>query len=129
MEKNLNNFGNKFLNYLFFILFFAAFASNFYHFFLTKDYYYTIETPCDPLTELCFHRDCEAEDAECPPNNYSYYRAFTIKSADYASCGSNQCIDFCNSGATQCEETMCDEAEGDTCSVPEVTDTVAAETE
>ena len=89
---------------------------SFLRYFVFKNYDFTLEVSCDPVTETCFHRDCEAE--ECPPNNLEDYKKFAIKAFQFDKCeGNNLCKDFCEKGK-QCIETVCDTNTGDICSGP-----------
>ncbi len=81
-----------------------------------KDYSFYIETPCDPESMTCFVRDC---DDYCPPNGLAIYRSFSIPADVFPVCTSNSCENICLNKATshQCEEIVCDEENGDSCSV------------
>jgi hypothetical protein len=82
-----------------------------------KEYTFYIEAPCDSETMTCFTRDCEDY---CPPNGLSEYRAYTIKASVFSSCTDNSCTNICQNSETamQCEEIVCSEEDGDSCSKP-----------
>lgn len=82
--------------------------SVFYFFFYQKSYEMTVETSCDPATEQCFYRDCEAE--ECPPNQLTYYSQYTIRASDFAFCEKENCHDLCKNTGSPCVEIQCDSA-------------------
>ena len=84
----------------------VAIGSSFYFFYFKKDYDFNVETKCDPHTQTCFYRDCSLE-GNCPPNNLSYYKQYTIKARDFAQCKNEDCTDICMSGGIQCIETQC----------------------
>ncbi|MEK7602281.1 MAG: hypothetical protein AAB472_02245 [Patescibacteria group bacterium] len=91
-------------------------ASTGYFFFYSKDYDVMVETACSPDMENCFHRDCSAEDSECPPNGYEDYKVYAIKAYDFASCEADTCNALCLSGSPLCVETTCGAVDTDTCS-------------
>lgn len=106
---------NKIVLWIFFGLFFIAIASNFYHFFYTKNYDYLVEASCDPTVENCFFRDCEESPDDCPPNGLSYYKEYYVKAYDFKKCTDNSCAEQCMSGEIQCKPIECDSNSGDTC--------------
>ncbi len=108
---------DQFLTYLFIITVLFAIGKSVHKYFYTKNYDYVVETSCDPQTERCFVRDCSGGD--CPPNNLSTYRRYTIKAYDFPKCSDNSCKSECESGAIACEPISCDEAAGDACTVTE----------
>lgn len=88
--------------------------SNFYKFYLTKNYNYIIEQNCDDSKNICFIRNCD--DDECPPNGLTKYRQFYIKAEDFKLCEDNSCEIECLNGQINCEEIECDVNLGDDCS-------------
>lgn len=104
-----------------FVLFFSALASNFYHYYISKNYDYLLEASCDPSFEKCFSRDCELSPDDCPPNGLSDYKQFIIKAYDFPKCKDNSCKSECEEGTISCEEIMCGELEEDICTeIPEI---------
>jgi hypothetical protein len=91
----------------------SVIVSNFYKFFVIKDYDFVIEVPCDPTQSLCFFRYCDGDD--CPPNNLEVYRIFSLNAADYEVCKDGTCLTECSIGKISCTETMCNEANSDSC--------------
>lgn len=91
------------------ILFLLAIGSNFYHYYYTKNYDYIVETSCDPETEKCFSRDCEAGD--CPPNNLAFYKNYVVKAYDFPKCTTNSCKIRCETGEIECLEISCEETD------------------
>jgi hypothetical protein len=75
---------------------FSIFIS-FYFYAIKKEHNFFVETACDTTKENCFYRDCESEDAECPPNNLSYYSKYSIRAKDFPMCVNEDCADFCTS--------------------------------
>jgi hypothetical protein len=88
--------------------------SGFYKYYISQDYDYLVEAPCDSLLEICFMRDCSAPD-ECPPNNLSNYKIYYVKSYDFKKCGDNTCYRECADGAIECVEVRCGESDDDVC--------------
>jgi hypothetical protein len=80
-----------------------------------QDYTYVVEAACDPALDRCFTRDCEEE--ECPPNEFSEYKLFSVPASVFPSCTDNACSNMCGSVSSSCEEIMC--AEGESCRGPE----------
>lgn len=109
---------NKALFGVFILMVVSAIASNYFIFYHEKNYEFLVEAPCDPLTNTCFVRSCENAD-DCPPNQLSEYRIFTLAARDFDSCSNNSCLDECESGALSCTEIMCGQSEDDTCSTAE----------
>ncbi len=85
----------------------APIGSNFYKYYVTKNYDYLIEAECDPSSEICASRDCSNE--ECPPNGLDNYKSFYVKSYDFQKCTYNSCADECRNGLIECEPVPCDE--------------------
>lgn len=79
----------------------ASFYTNLY----AKNYHYFVEATCDPATEECYVRDCDAE--ECPPNGLSSYRVYSIPSTAFTSCKDNSCDNICVSQNSPCQEILC----------------------
>ena len=84
-----------------------------YIFLVREDYDFVIEAPCDPAEEICFYRDCSAE--ECPPNGLENYRVFSVSAKDFPKCSDNSCLPECTDGVIACTETVCSESDGDVC--------------
>ena len=94
------------------ILFLAVILGSFYTFYIQKDYNFVVETPCSE-GEFCFIRYCS--DGECPPNELERYRVFSLKASEFEKCSNDSCELSCRSGLMQCQEVLCDEESGDTC--------------
>ncbi len=90
-------------------------------FYIKKDYDFVVETSCNPETESCYFRDCESEDAECPPNNYSYFKMYSINAKDFETCEGEDCAYVCATNLDLCEEIECSEEDGYECLNPEPT--------
>lgn len=106
---------NKILFSVLALMVISAIGANFYTFYQQKSYDFLVETPCDEKTQSCFVRDCST--GECPPNNLSLYRSFHIEAKNFDACGTDSCLQECESGTIQCLETKCGESEGDICSI------------
>ena len=91
----------------------AAIANNFYMFYIKKDYNFSVEASCDHELDNCFTRDCS--EGDCPPNNFSEYRVFEIKAADFDKCADGSCLLECTTEKIQCTEVKCGESVEDTC--------------
>jgi len=91
-------------------------ASSFYRYYVTKNYQYIVEAPCDTAMEKCFVRDCEADPESCPPNELSIYKKYHVKAADFKSCTDNSCLEQCSTHAIRCQRVICTEGAGDSCS-------------
>ncbi len=112
MEKNALN--SKVLVCLIILLCVFPIASNFYKYFLNKNYPFLIEAPCSQENENCFVRDCSS--GECPPNELEYYKQYYISAADFEKCIDDSCADECSSEEIKCEQVVCGELPEDTCS-------------
>lgn len=113
----------KILTIVFVVTFIAAIVASFWRYYYTKNYDYLVEASCDPMMETCFVRDCENPD-DCPPNQLSVYKQFTVKAYDFPKCSDNSCKTQCESETIQCVLIVCDVEAGDECSEPQETDTV-----
>ncbi len=111
MEKYLSN--KEFIKLLG-ISIVAVIIATGYKFYIKKDYDFIVETPCDPISETCFYRDCL--EGECPPNGLENYKIFTLKAYDFSSCSDKSCFVECTSNAIACTETVCGESREDICS-------------
>jgi len=87
----------------------VAIATSFYFFYFKKEYNFFVEAKCNPETETCFFRDCEATPDECPPNNLSYFNQYTIKARDFKNCINEDCTEACINNLIQCVKTECTE--------------------
>lgn len=108
MEKN-----SRLINIIFVSGFFVVLLGAFARYYYLKEYIFHIETPCDPAFEICFVRDCEAD--ECPPNGLSHYRTFDILANKFDACEADNCEFFCETNPSECVELVCD-SEVDSCS-------------
>lgn len=95
--------------------FLAVFCVSLYTHLYSSAFEFLVEAPCDAASNTCFVRDCEEE--ECPPNNLSSYRVFTVSAVDFARCADNSCLNVC-AGGTVCVEITCEPDDGDTCAGP-----------
>ncbi len=93
---------------------FSIFIS-FYFYAIKKEHNFFVETACDTTKENCFYRDCESEDAECPPNNFSYYSKYSIPAKDFSMCIDEDCSNFCTSSTQKnsCVQILCTQEELD----------------
>lgn len=78
--------------------------NSFYIYFYKQNYPFIVETKCDPQSETCLHRDCEADPQSCPPNQLSDYKEYTINARDFKSCENEDCTLACKSGIINCIE-------------------------
>jgi hypothetical protein len=106
---------NKILFTVFAAMVLTVFWYSYSTFYKNKSYDFLVEAPCDEASQTCFVRDCENTD-ECPPNNLSNYRVFSINAADFSKCTDDTCLAQCESGEIQCTEIACGESSDDTCS-------------
>ncbi len=88
-------------------------------FLVIKEFYFIVETECNEGARTCFHRDCSIN--ECPPNGLENYRIFKIAAHDYSQCNDQSCLFECGS-LINCEEVLCDVADGDECSTYQYND-------
>jgi hypothetical protein len=93
----------------------AVISVSFYFFFLKKDFDFIVEVSCDSSKEECFVRDCES--IECPPNNLSLFKRYTVKAKDFKYCENENCAVACENNQIQCEVVPCevDEEYGESC--------------
>ncbi len=112
-------FNSKVINILFLSGFFVVIVGSFARYYYLKEFPINIEVPCDPISELCFYRDCELED-ECPPNGLSTYRQFELSGRTFATCSEiDGCEVLCKT-TSECIETVCGDGEEDVCTEIEV---------
>ena len=102
------------LHWLLLVSVIIAILAGVYKYAIAKDYDFFVEAPCDSTTDLCYTRDCSVED-ECPPNNLSEYRVFSIPAVKFPECLNNSCENVCLTSDSPCEEVTCSEDAGDTC--------------
>ena len=92
---------------LFFLL--SALAGSYYIFYVSKDYDFTFNDDCDPALQTCYIGEDE-----------STYRVFHLSAHDFDACSATgTCVAQCEAGSLACEEIMCSEDDGNTCSIPE----------
>lgn len=96
---------------------FVVIGSSIYNLYIKKNYDFIVETSCDPLTQICFERDCSNAD-NCPPNQLSDFKRFKVKAADFSKCENEDCSVACESGLISCVPMACvpDEILGESCS-------------
>jgi len=72
-----------------------------------KDYFFIVETTCDPEVSTCFVRDCEDY---CPPNGLEIYSSYLMKAYDFEKCPNGDCYEICTDTTTSnlCEKIECD---------------------
>ncbi|MDD5721204.1 MAG: hypothetical protein PHT16_02020 [Candidatus Pacebacteria bacterium] len=99
----------------------VAILVSFYFFYFKKDYDFIVEVACDPSVEICFQRDCSNPD-DCPPNELSDFKRFSLKASDFKMCENEDCANACEAGTIKCEPIECEEDEemGESCSVLEL---------
>lgn len=118
MEEN--NKINPDLVVTLFLLCLIAILISFNNFYINKNFDFIVETSCNPEVETCYFRNCQAEDAECPPNNLSYYKVYSLNAKDFKKCENEDCAVFCSINSDLCEETVCSEEDGEECISPNV---------
>jgi len=94
---------------------FVAILFSFYKYYMTQNYLFLVEAPCDPQAAECYVRDCDEE--ECPPNGLSEYRLFGVPAELFNICVDNSCQNICSIEA-YCEELLCSAQEEIECSTP-----------
>lgn len=108
----------SYLPWIFVALVALAFAVSAIRFWALQEYAYLVEQECDPGTHLCFARSCD--EGECPPNELSFYRMFSIPAESFKECADNSCINLCTGELdSPCEEILCLPGE-ETCTAPPV---------
>lgn len=97
---------------------FATIATSFYVFYHQKNYDFIVEVACDPTVEICTQRDCTNPD-DCPPNQLSDFKRYTLNAADFKMCENENCAVACETGLIKCEPISCveDLEAGESCSV------------
>jgi len=93
--------------------------SNYYKYYVTKNFIYAVEAKCDPLIEVCFMRDCTVSD-DCPSNGFSKYKKYYVKASDFSKCSDNSCQKECENGLIQCRLIHCGDSEDDVCTTPHI---------
>jgi hypothetical protein len=88
-----------------------------YVFLVRMDYNFIVEIPCDSAEQLCYYRDCSAQ--ECPVNGRETYRLFSVRAADHERCTDDACIQECSKGTIACVEIICGESPDDECAEQE----------
>ena len=86
---------------------------SFVKYYITKDYYFLVETPCNPADRTCYIRDCS--DGWCPPNELAEYTIYSVPAHLFENCSDNTCTNVC-SQSDLCEEVVCENNEEDECS-------------
>jgi len=100
----------------FLICLIVVLASSFYKYYVTKNYQYIVEAPCDTAMEKCFIRDCEADPESCPPNELSVYKKYYVRASDFKNCTDDSCAEQCDARLISCQRVICTESSGDSCS-------------
>lgn len=116
---------------VFFIIFFGIIVVvagiSFYKYIILRNYYITIDVPCDPAQEQCFKEECDPESADgCPKdavNGATYYKLIKKKAYAVPACDPNNpdCPPLACFAGEDCLEILCDEAAAEdyVCSGPE----------
>lgn len=96
----------------------VAIFSAFYFFYFQQNYAFVVEVACDTSKETCFQRDCTNPD-DCPPNQLSDFKRYTLNAADFKMCENENCAVACETGLIKCEPISCveDLEAGESCSV------------
>ena len=105
---------DKALFFVFFLAVLTVFAYSIYTYWYQKDFTILVEASCDPASSSCYIRDCSIED-ECPPNNFSEYRVFSVSAKDFAKCEDETCLYECTNNVISCLEITCGSDEEDEC--------------
>lgn len=85
----------------------AVIFSSFYFFYFKKQFNFIIEVSCDSGKEQCFNRSCAVE-GDCPPNNLSVFKRYSLKASDFKYCENEDCKVACESGQIKCEPVPCE---------------------
>jgi hypothetical protein len=98
----------------------VAIATSFYFFYYKKDYNFVVEVSCDPTKEICFQRDC-SDPTNCPPNELSDFKRYTLNAGDFKMCENEDCTNACATGTIKCTPVACTENldAGESCSTRE----------
>ena len=107
MEKASQKSRNIFLRFVILGCISAIFLS-FYFFYFDKSYNFIVEVSCNPSHGTCFQRDCTI-DGNCPPNNLSTFKRYSLSANDFKSCANEDCTNACESGAKKCKPIACTE--------------------
>lgn len=96
-----------------------ALTATFYLYLYAKQYDFIIEAPCDATAQECYVRDCS--EGDCPPNELSEYRVYSIPAALFSSCTDNSCVNIClGQQSSSCEEILCSSQGDYECTAPRV---------
>ena len=107
MDSKNNFFTLRQLHWILIIAVLCAVAVSFYKYYFLEAFDFFVEAPCDSSTNECYVRDCST--GECPPNELSHYRLFSINASDFASCDDNSCSNLCLVAGGACSEILCSE--------------------
>ena len=83
-----------------------AISSAFYFLYFQQNYPFVVEVACDISKEACFQRDCTNPD-DCPPNQLSDFKRYTLNAADFKMCKDENCAMACETGLIKCEPIKC----------------------
>jgi hypothetical protein len=97
----------------------AVLISSAWHYLVEKDYFFLVESDCDPELETCHYRDCSIED-DCPLGELEYYELNRISAYDFSQCSNITCAMECDTGTLECENIPCEESSGDICSSADI---------
>ncbi len=108
--------GHNIFLYLLLTCCFVAIATSFYFFYYKKAYDFIVEVACNPTQEECFHRDCSI-DGNCPSNNLSDFKRYSLSANDFKMCENEDCTYSCENNVIPCEQVACteDDSVGETC--------------
>ncbi|MEK7480004.1 MAG: hypothetical protein AAB665_01800 [Patescibacteria group bacterium] len=87
-----------------------------YTYLYARAYDFLVEAPCSVVTAECYVRDCS--EGDCPPNNLSSYRVFSVPASAFDACTDNSCINICSAAGGPCTEIACSEQEDVECLGP-----------
>ena len=117
---------------IFFAIFFGVIVIvagiSFYKYIVLRNYYITVDVPCDPAQEQCFMEECDPESPDgCPEDavdGVTYYKLIKKKAYAVPACDPNDsdCPPLTCLAGEDCLEIFCDEiaaADGYICSNPE----------
>jgi hypothetical protein len=112
---------NKKINYFMILIIISCLVvifSAFYFYFFKKDFDFIVEVPCNTEEEQCFIRSCDF--IECPPNNLSSFKRYSLKARDFKFCENENCELACETNLINCELIPCEEnlEFSESCSAP-----------
>ena len=82
------------------------FGQSLYQNLYSKSFTFQVEMACNSETSECYSRMCQ-NDGDCPPNNLTTYRVFTLPASEFQKCSDNSCSNICSSEHNNCTEVLC----------------------